>query len=99
VALALAQTARQAMPQNPSVADTLAWVYYYKGVYGYAADLLKEAIHVSPEDPLFHYHLGMIYDKVNDKARAREELQRTLKLSPHFDHAQEIKQVLGTLGG
>ena len=95
----LAQTARQALPQNPNVADTLAWVYYKKGVYGSAADLLKEAIHTSPDNPTYHYHLGMVYDKLNDKAHAREELQRTLKLSPNFEHAQEVKQVLSTLGG
>ncbi len=98
-ALTLAQTARQALPQNPNVADTLAWVYYQKGVYGSAADLLKEAVHAKPDDATFHYHLGMTYDKLNDKAHAREELERALKLNPNFEHAAEIKQVLSTLGG
>jgi Flp pilus assembly protein TadD len=98
-ALMLAQAARQALPQNPGVADTLAWVYYRKGVYGSAADLLKEAIHASPDNATYHYHLGMTYDKIKDKAHAREELQRVLKLNPNFEHAQEVKQVLSTLGG
>jgi Tfp pilus assembly protein PilF len=81
------------------VADTLAWVYYHKGVYGSAADLMKEAIHTSPDVATFHYHLGMIYDKMDEKAHAREELQRALKLSPDSEHAPEIKQVLSALGG
>ena len=41
VALTLAQTARQGMPNSTSAADTLAWAYYYKGTYGFARDLLK----------------------------------------------------------
>jgi len=41
----------------------------------------------------------MTYDKIDDKVHAREELQRTLKLNPNFEHAQEVKQVLSTLGG
>ena len=98
-ALMLAQAARQALPKNPSVADTLAWVYYHKGVYGSAADLLREAVHAMPDDASFHYHLGMTYTKLDDKPHAREELQHTLKLSPNFEHAQEIKQLLSTLGG
>ena len=98
-ALMLAQSARQALPKNPSIADTLAWVYYHKGVYGSAADLLKEAIHAAPDNATFHYHLGMVYEKLDDKVHAREELQRTLKLSPNFEHAQEVKQILSTLGG
>ncbi len=98
-ALTLAQTARQALPQSPNVADTLAWVYYQKGVYGSAADLLKEAVHARPDNATFHYHLGMTYDKIDDKTHAREELQRALKLNPNFEHAAEVRQVLSTLGG
>jgi hypothetical protein len=43
VALTLAQTARQGMPNSPNTADTLAWAYYYKGTYGFARDLLEDA--------------------------------------------------------
>ena len=42
-ALSLAQIARQKMPDSASAADTLAWVYYHKGLYGLAGDLLREA--------------------------------------------------------
>src|SRR6202030_3912908 len=53
VALTLAQTARQKLPDNPSVADTLAWVYYKKGTYTLAIHLLEEAIKKAPDDPSF----------------------------------------------
>ena len=40
VALSLAQIARRGMPNSPSSADTLAWVYYQKGNYDSARELL-----------------------------------------------------------
>jgi cellulose synthase operon protein C len=48
-ALSLAQIARQKMPDSASAADTSAWVYYHKGQYGFAADLLREALQKAPE--------------------------------------------------
>ena len=50
VALTLAQTARQGMPNSPNTADTLAWAYYYKGTYGFARDLLEDAVKTEPND-------------------------------------------------
>ena len=66
VALSLAQTARQAMPDNANTADTLAWAYVDKGVFGLAIDLLQEATNASPANPTYHYHLGVAYQKSHD---------------------------------
>ena len=64
VALSLAQTARRGMPNSPSTADTLAWAYYSKGTYGFARDLLEEAIKTAPNNATIQYHLGMVYAKL-----------------------------------
>lgn len=63
VATSLARVARQKMPDPPNVADTLAWAYYHKGAYGLAVDLLQEALKKAPDNPTFHYHLGLTYQK------------------------------------
>jgi Flp pilus assembly protein TadD len=63
VALTFAQTARQKLPDSPNVADTLAWAYYRKGTYRLAINLLEEAIKKTPDDPSFHYHLGLSKDR------------------------------------
>ena len=94
VALTLAQTARQKLPDNPSVADTLAWAYYKKGTYNLAIDLLEEAIKKAPDDPSLHYHLGLAYQKINEKTKAKTHLERTLQLNPSFDHAADVKTAL-----
>jgi tetratricopeptide (TPR) repeat protein len=96
-ALALAQIARQRMPDSASAADTLAWVYYQKGLYGLAAPLLKEALVKSPDNPTYHYHLGMTYQKQDNKAAARKHLQRALQLNPNYPAAAQIRQALSKL--
>ncbi len=98
VALALAQTARRSLQDAPNVADTLAWAYYYKGAYATAIDVLKEALKKSPDNPAMHYHIGMAYQKSQDRAHAIEHLERVLKINPGYAKASEIRQTLAALG-
>jgi len=97
VALGLAQTARRGLPHEPRAADTLAWADYQKGAYGSAINLLEEALKVDPENPTYHYHLGLAYAKTNQGSRAKEHLQKTLDLDPQFPEAQEIRKALSDL--
>jgi len=97
MALSLAQTARQKLADNPSVADTLAWAYYKKGAFNLAIDLLEEATKKSPTDPSIHYHLGLAYQKTDEKAKAKAQLERALQLNPTFDHASDAKTALAEL--
>jgi len=99
LALAMAQTARRAMPDSPSAADTLGWAFYQKGAYANAIDLFKEAVQKKPNDAVFHYHLGMAYEKADQPAAAREHLRQVLKISPNFTDASEVKKALSELGG
>lgn len=97
VALSLAQTARQKLPDNPGVADTLAWAYFKKGTYKLSIELLEEAIK-KLDDPSFHYHLGLAYQKIDDKPRAKMQLEHVLRVNPTFEHAGDIKNALAALG-
>lgn len=83
-ALSLAQIARQEMPDSASAADTLAWVYYHKGLYGFAADLLREALKASPRNATYHYHLGMVYEKQNKRAAAKTQLEVASQINPDY---------------
>ncbi len=98
VALTLAQTARQSMPNSPNTADTLAWAYYYKGTYGFARDLLEEALKTNPDDATMQYHLGMVYDKLKDKSDAQAHLKKAISLQPNSPVAKDAQAALGTLG-
>jgi len=98
VALTLAQTARQAMPNSPSTADTLAWAYYYKGTYAFARDLLEEAVKTEPNDPAMQYHLGMVYSKLKDKNNALTHLKKAVSLAPDSPAAKDSRIALQGLG-
>jgi Flp pilus assembly protein TadD len=97
VALTLAQTARQKLPDSPSVADTLAWAYYKKGTYNSAIDLLEEAVKKAPGNASLHSHLGLAYQKIAEKSKAKAHLERALQLNPAFEHAADVKTALAQL--
>jgi tetratricopeptide (TPR) repeat protein len=98
VALTLAQTARQAMPNSTSSADTLAWAYYYKGTYGFARDLLEDAIKTDPKNATMQYHLGMVYSKLSDKSSAAAHLKKAISLAPDSQAAKDARAALQALG-
>jgi tetratricopeptide (TPR) repeat protein len=99
VALSLAQTARRGLPDSPSVADNLAWIYYQKGAYQSAIGLLQEALKLQeknkmPDNADIHYHLGMAYEKTDHAALARQHLEQVLKINPNYRDAAEVKKQL-----
>jgi tetratricopeptide (TPR) repeat protein len=98
VALSLAQTARQAMPNSPSSADTLAWAYYHKGTYEFARDLLEDAIKTDPKNATMQYHLGMVYSKLSDKSSAAVHLKKAISLAPDSQAAKDARAALQALG-
>jgi cellulose synthase operon protein C len=94
VALAMAQTARRGMPDSPNAADTLGWAYFQKGVYQSAIDMFQESLRLNEkkggaDDPTVHYHLGLAYQKANQPAQARQQLERALKISPNNGDARK----------
>ncbi len=87
VAMGMAQTARRGMPDSPNAADTLGWAYYHKGIYQSAISQFQEALRLNerlgaPDDSTLHYHLGLAYQKANQLALARQQLEKAVKLSP-----------------
>jgi tetratricopeptide (TPR) repeat protein len=94
VALTLAQTARQGMPNSPNSADTLAWAYYYKGAFAFARDLLEDAIKTDPNDASIQYHLGMVYTKLRDKSDASIHLKKAVSLAPDSQTANDARVAL-----
>lgn len=80
----------------PQFKDTFAWASYRVGKYSDATALLKSVIQQSPNIPDFHYHLGMTYLAKDNKAMAREELEKALELAKDQPFAKE-KEVRATL--
>jgi tetratricopeptide (TPR) repeat protein len=98
VALSLAESARQGLPNSPDTADTLAWIYYKKGLYPSALDLLQQAEQADPGNATIEYHLGMTDIRMNNKSDATTHLKRATQLAPNSDSGKSAAQALSTLG-
>ncbi len=98
VALTLAQAAQRAMPNSPDTSDTLAWVYYKKGVYSSALDLLQGAVKTSPNNASIHYHMGLVYEKLSNKAAAQASLKKAVEAANGSDTGKKAQAELDKLG-
>lgn len=98
VALSYAQTARRILPNSPDTADTLAWVYYHKGTYSLARDLLEDAVKAEPNNADIHYHLGMTYTKLGNKSDAAAQLKKASELAPNTETAKQAANALSHMG-
>jgi tetratricopeptide (TPR) repeat protein len=96
-ALDFARIAREKLPNDPYVIDTMGWVYYKKGLYDSAIGEFTDSLAKIPDNPSVNYHLGMAYYKKGDPEQARTYLEKALNISSSFDGAQEAKQVLAGL--
>jgi tetratricopeptide (TPR) repeat protein len=82
-ALDLAQDAKALLPDNPSVADTLGWVLFKRGVPSAAIGYLKEAeAATNPSDAslgVVRFHLAQAYEANGDTEDALAALDRALE--------------------
>ncbi len=96
-ALQLAQTAKEALPDDPHVSDTLGWILYKREIYQRAVGLLKESASKLPDDAAVQYHLGMASEKVGDIEGARQALSRAAASPLNLPEKVEAQKALAAL--
>jgi tetratricopeptide (TPR) repeat protein len=100
-ALSLAQDAKERLPQNPFVADTLGWVLLKKQVPNAAISLFKEAIEGyrigDPNRSVVRFHLAQAYESTGDKALAIAELEKALSEADAFPDRSKAESLLKDL--
>jgi tetratricopeptide (TPR) repeat protein len=98
-ALALAQK-DLAVRKDIYAYDTLAWALYKNDRPEEAAAAIAQALKLGTRDATLHYHAGMIYARLGEKAKARGHLEQALAINPYFSlqHAAEAKRLLAGLG-
>jgi Tfp pilus assembly protein PilF len=97
IALNLAQKAKEQVPDDPHISDTLGWIYYKKNVPSRAIVYLQEADEKVPDQPIIKYHLGMAYYKNGNLKEAKRELSLALQKDPNFAGASQAKATLGSI--
>lgn len=76
--------------------DAMAWVLLKNRRVEEARAASREALKVGTQEPLFHYHAGMIAQASGDRAEAKRQLEKALALNPRFDlrQAEEARKAL-----
>ena len=97
VALQLATSAKQRLQNDPMVDDTIGWIYFKKDLPALAVKPLESALKQLPNNAELLVHLGLTYAKLGEEAKARETLERALKLDPRVVGAEEAKRVLASM--
>jgi tetratricopeptide (TPR) repeat protein len=88
----LAQKAREAVPNEPSIADTLGWIMFKKGDYGNALRLLQESAGKLPDLPEAQFHVGMAHYMLGEEEPARLALQKAVDAPSDFPGKDEARQ-------
>lgn len=69
-------------PEDPHIADSLAWVLYRLGDYAEAWNVIRRSISLGGDHPAIWEHYGDIALKIGNKAEARKGYANALKLKP-----------------
>ncbi len=64
--------------------DTLAWALYKNNQPKEALEASKESLKLGTKDANLFFHVGMIYYKLGNMAKAKEYLNQALSTNPHF---------------
>jgi len=97
-ALNSAKRAAQKAPNQPEILDTLAWVYFKKGMTDSAVKLLTGVVSKKSESPTIHYHFGAALARQGAKEQAREELRVALSKNPSPLQEKSIRSLLAEIG-
>ena len=93
-ALQLARIAKDKLPKDPHVLDTLGWVYHQMGYHGKAIIELEKSVTLLPNSPEYTYHLAKAYYSNNQVDQAKGYFEKALKLSPNFKGAEDARKTL-----
>jgi tetratricopeptide (TPR) repeat protein len=93
-ALRLAMQAKQALPDQPNVNDTLGWVHYKRNSYALAISQFKQALEHRPEDSTIRYHLALAQYANGEKEQAIALLEKVLAGEVQFREKKEVETTL-----
>jgi tetratricopeptide (TPR) repeat protein len=90
-ALTLIQRAVTIEPTNGSYLDSLGWLYFQMGKTTEAQKYLEQAAVYEHRSSTIREHLGDLYDKLGQGAKAREHWAAALRLANEADEISRLK--------
>lgn len=96
-ALTYAQRAKQKLPTNVDIADTLGWVYIKKNLSDNAIEIFRDLTAKNPQNATFRYHLALALVQKGDKGQARRELDVALRAKPDKPVEDKIRELMSRI--
>jgi len=93
-ALDLAKKAKEQLPDDPNVSDTLGLALIRIGLYASAVAELSEAVQKLPDNSTVLYHLALAHWKNGEKDKAIEVLKKALKTDRKFQERKQAEKLL-----
>ncbi len=93
-ALRFAMQAKQALPDQPHIADTLGWVHYKRKSYSLAISQFKQALENRANDPVIQYHLALALYGNGEKKEAIKSLEKALAGDTKFQEHKDAEILL-----
>ncbi|MGA2880795.1 MAG: tetratricopeptide repeat protein [Bryobacteraceae bacterium] len=97
-ALAQAQRARQKLPGDLDVEDTLALVYIRKNLTSDGIRMLRDLVVQKPDSAPFHLHLALALYQKGDRPSAKRELESARRHQPTAKEQNQIRELLAKVG-
>jgi Flp pilus assembly protein TadD len=63
----------------------------------HALSAFERALQLAPNNPVYHYHLGLAHLKAGNEERGRAALRRALQLKPDFAGADDARRTLSEI--
>lgn len=96
-ALSWARVAREVLPENSAIMDTLGLIYLKKGLVDSAITEFRDSLEKSGDNPEVLLHLGQAYHSKGDYGSAIATLKKLLTLDQNQDRIQQATTLLKTM--
>lgn len=94
-ALACAQQAADAKPQNALTLDTIGVAYSQMGLHQDAVPFFEQAVSINDKEPNFFFNLGASLKFVGDFEQAKKAYQKAISIAPNCAKAHTALTSLG----
>ena len=76
----------------------MGWIYLKKQLNDPALNIFRELTAKKPNNPTYHYHMGLAFFQKGDRPNAKKSLQTALSLTPDQSSEAKIRELLSKLG-
>jgi tetratricopeptide (TPR) repeat protein len=98
-ALRLATRAKDLLPKNPDILDTLAWVYVKKQMTDEALAIYRNVVAGNPGNAVLRYHFAVALLQKGDKQEALGQCETALQSHPSKEDEAQIRELKGKITG